>query len=388
MHIHGHRILWTLGRAILNEGPECAMDAATTKGFDRLVCGRTDSSRTLRLARRLISLLQVLALAWSLCAGALSNFALAETEPKGPPKRALHTVWVGGKLRQFTVYLPNQANCLAASGAEEGSHLLPVVFAFHGVLMNGETMAQMTRLEQTGNRCGFIVVYPDGDGHGIFRTWNAGGRSGRLERVAEDDVAFFRCMVDEVQRQYPVDSKRIHATGFSNGAMLCYRLAAETSDLIASIGPVAGTLAVAVPSTARPVPAIHIHGTEDKIVPWNGPNKRTPKNLDFMSVPETISAWNKQLGGGEAAENGLAVDCETECCVDRIADGTRIEIDLYYRGGDSSERELVYQFVRVVGGGHAWPGGWNREWIVGRSSEELIANEVLWEFFKQHPQGY
>jgi polyhydroxybutyrate depolymerase len=36
-------------------------------------------------------------------------------------------------------------------------------------------------------------------------------------------------------------------------------------------------------------------------------------------------------------------------------------------------------------GGHTWPGGKNREWVVGDTSEEFSANEMMWEFFQKHP---
>ena len=50
-----------------------------------------------------------------------------------------------------------------------------------------------------------------------------------------------------------VDPKRVFATGMSNGAMMCYRLAAELSNRIAAIAPIAGTMAIDNCQPARPV---------------------------------------------------------------------------------------------------------------------------------------
>lgn len=314
-----------------------------------------------------------------------------------------HAILYQGDTRSFSVYLPNQS----ANSCEP----LPVVFAFHGVLMNGQTMAEMTDLHELGARCGFIVVYPDGSGHGRFRTWNAGGRSGRLERVAEDDVGFVRAMLRIVQSKYCVDPDRIHATGFSNGAMMCYRLAVEMPHVFASIAPVAGTLAVpatasssltASPLRPRAVPSLHIHGTEDKFVPWDGPNARTPKNLDFCSVPQTVAAWTRL----HATTYNTSILCNTLPCSDRVQDGTHIDIQSYQVDSsviDNSAEEdiatesgmgsatstpspIAIQLVRVHGGGHTWPSGKNREWLVGTTSKEFSANERMWTFFQEHPK--
>ncbi|MCY3007235.1 MAG: alpha/beta hydrolase-fold protein [Planctomycetota bacterium] len=294
-----------------------------------------------------------------------------------PSRKIRHVLFYDGQAREFSVYLPPACN------SDEQAAALPVVFAFHGVMMNGETMAKMTLLHELGNRCNFIVVYPDGDGHGILRTWNSGGRSGRLERIAEDDVGFVRCVVAQLQKQYRIDPKRIHATGFSNGAMLCYRLAVEAPEVFASIAPIAGTLAVPVRGALRFVPTLHIHGTEDKVVAWDGPNRKTPKNLDFMSVPQTLDAWKNLLTASNNESESPKLVCRAEKWPDRKADGTRIEVQRYAIDPDSDVPDL--QFVRVIGGGHTWPGGENREWVVGKTSEEFNANEMMWDFFQNHP---
>lgn len=322
-------------------------------------------------------LLALISLGENSCAVAAGP-AAAGPVAAGPGRKIRHVLFYDGQPREFSVYLP------AACNSDKQANGFPVVFAFHGVMMNGETMAKMTLLHELGNRCNFIVVYPDGDGHGILRTWNSGGRSGRLERIAEDDVGFVRCVIGQLQNRYSIDPKRIHATGFSNGAMLCYRLAVEAPEVFASIAPIAGTLAVPVRNASRFVPTLHIHGTEDKVVAWDGPNLKTPKNLEFLSVPQTLETWKKLLSasGTHVAENPMLV-CRAEKWPDRKADGTRIEVQRFGLDPESDVPDL--QFVRVIGGGHTWPGGENREWVVGNTSEEFNANEMMWDFFQNHP---
>jgi hypothetical protein len=41
----------------------------------------------------------------------------------------------------------------------------------------------------------------------------------------------------------------------------------------------------------------------------------------------------------------------------------------------------------IEGGGHTWPGGKHlAEWIAGRTTDEIKATSVMWDFFVQHPR--
>ncbi|MBW1972604.1 MAG: phospholipase, partial [Deltaproteobacteria bacterium] len=40
----------------------------------------------------------------------------------------------------------------------------------------------------------------------------------------------------------------------------------------------------------------------------------------------------------------------------------------------------------IEGGGHTWPGGYQYlpERIIGKSSKDIDASKVIWNFFKRH----
>jgi polyhydroxybutyrate depolymerase len=41
-------------------------------------------------------------------------------------------------------------------------------------------------------------------------------------------------------------------------------------------------------------------------------------------------------------------------------------------------------FYTIAGGGHSWPGGDPLpKWIVGTTSQDINATQIMWEFFKQ-----
>ena len=91
-----------------------------------------------------------------------------------------------------------------------------------------------------------------------------------------DDVAFIGKLLDDLGTVVTVDEKRVYACGMSNGGMMCYRLAAELSDRIAAVAPVAGTIAIDESKPKRPVPVIHFHGTKDTIVPFEAAKGKAP----------------------------------------------------------------------------------------------------------------
>lgn len=149
---------------------------------------------------------------------------------------------VEGVNRHFIVYHPE--------GYDGQS--LPVVFMFHGTSGNGEKFYNISGWKEKADRTGLIAVFPSAlrycveeDGRRKNTTkWN----EGKLERTAcegqeiKDDVLFFREMVKFLRSNYPVDQKRIYASGFSNGANFVSRLTLEASDILAATTMFAGYL--------------------------------------------------------------------------------------------------------------------------------------------------
>ena len=129
----------------------------------------------------------------------------------------------------------------------DGRSPLPILFAFHGGGGNRRSAASVTCpdgkldapecLSAVAKAAGFALVRADGTGSRPVRnvrTWNAGGgvgpwncTSGGACASGVDDVRFFDDLLAEVGRVVPVDPKRVHLTGLSNGAAISHRLACE-----------------------------------------------------------------------------------------------------------------------------------------------------------------
>ena len=61
-------------------------------------------------------------------------------------------------------------------------------------------------------------------------------------------------------------------------------------------------------------------------------------------------------------------------------DSTRVIRKTYGPGPGNSEVVLVV----VEGGGHTWPGVPSAQWLLGKTTRRIHANDVIWAFFSKH----
>ncbi|MBI3354735.1 MAG: prolyl oligopeptidase family serine peptidase [Nitrospirae bacterium] len=262
---------------------------------------------------------------------------------------------------------------------------MPLVIALHG---GGGTGSRMEKLTQGGfnalsDREGFIVVYPDG----LEKHWND-GRSvkeagWRAHKENADDVGFITVLIEHLVKEQNVDSKKVYITGVSNGALMSSRLACEKTEKITAIALVAGTIAENFAprcSPSRPIPILMMHGTEDSFILWEGGEiaEKLPRGRKFgrtLSVPETVKFW---VANNECSSPPIITQ-ETD---KDPKDNTRVRKEAYSDCKDGAE-VILYA---IENGGHTWPSGhkYLPERIVGRTSKDIDANEVIWDFFKRH----
>ncbi len=315
----------------------------------------------------------------------------AKAEPRGRDR--MHTLEHDGMTRHFRVHLPARR-----AGVDRPREKLPVVLVFHGGGGNIDGMVRTSGMDGAADEFGFIAVYPAGTGpiKGKLLTWNAGRCCGSAMQDGVDDVGFVTGLIDDLAERYGIDRRRVYATGHSNGALMSYRLACELAGRIAAVAPNGSQGLPGECRPSRPVPVLHIHGTEDRCALYGGgecggcfadffrdlglPVKR--KTWSCPPVPEAVSGWaskNRCSGETETTLEQGDVRCDT------------------YRGcaGDAD-----VTLCTVDGGGHTWPGGdygpqicrtrpdgaLCRRWRqgVGEINRDIDANEVMWEFFSRH----
>ena len=247
----------------------------------------------------------------------------------------------------------------------DGSQPVPLVLAFHGVGLDADEMMRISGFSSQADSSGFIVVYPNGTGG--TKSWNGGHCCGEAAKNNVDDVSFVRALIGELATSINIDPKRIYATGFSNGAILTYRLACELSDLIAAVGPVSATQVLQDMQACqpeRPVAIIHFHGTEDDPNPYYG--GETLAGFQFIPVDTAIQFW--------VGFNGCPLQPQ------RSESGS-IRNELYSPCESGSAVELY----TITGGKHAWPGGEAVNQVMGEPNMEISATVLMWEFFLSHP---
>jgi polyhydroxybutyrate depolymerase len=286
---------------------------------------------------------------------------LKQAGPLGPGDHS-RSLMMGEQERSYLVHVPKNY---------DPKKPVPVVLALHGAAMDGAMMVWFSGLSGKADGAGFVVVYPSGTGIGPFRTWNAGGFKGKMGEGRADDVAFLGKLLDELGLLVNVDTKRVHACGMSNGAMMCYRLAAELSDRIAAIAPVAGTIAIEESKPKRPVSVIHFHGTQDTFIPFETAKGGTPAFMKLKGVEDSIQTWVKLNG------------CEEKAKADVLSkDGDEMKVTRTSYGGGKDGAEVV--LVVIEGGGHTWPGQPPPVGFMGKSAMNISANDLMWEFFQKH----
>jgi polyhydroxybutyrate depolymerase len=260
-----------------------------------------------------------------------------------------------GIVRRYLLYVPRH---FRSSGAA-----LPLVLLFHGGSGAPRAIARRTGMHYIAEREGFIVAYPAGTPARRGLTWNAGGH----ELAANvDDVGFVRVLLDDLERRYGVDHRRVYAAGLSLGGMLAYRLACMLSDRFAAIAVVAGTMTTENCRPAQPVSVLHIHGTADQRVPLRGGHGRfSAARNNWPSVLDGIERW---CTINHCAKPGQVV---------RLVDGL---VGHRYTG------DADVEFWLIEGGRHGWPGVTTRGWAWRRRAAPpgFNASEKVWTFFADH----
>ena len=269
------------------------------------------------------------------------------------------TLKSGGDLRNYWLVCPE--------GIEK-TKPAPLLMVLHGSAGSGEDMMTVTRrgFERLADKEKFVVVYPDA----LERRWNDQGGT-------VDDVGFLLAIVDKLVADGLVDKNRIYVAGISNGGMMAQRLACEQADRIAGIATVAGGLPEPLQATCKParaLPVLVIHGTEDPIVPWSGGAVAGFEDFGkVLSARETAKFWaaNNRCGDGGV----IAAEPDRD-----PKDGTRVKMEVFA----SCPAGAAVKLAAVEGGGHTWPGGYQYlpERFIGRTSQDVDANMLIWDFFK------
>lgn len=223
---------------------------------------------------------------------ALSTFVFSAWAAKVDTEKS---ITVNGTARKYILYVPNNVKENA-----------PLVISLHGA--SGHDTDHSPFRTNVADSKGCIVVYPQGllQNFGPFGTvpgWNATGE-------ANEEIDFFKAIIDEVEKSYTIDRKRIYCCGFSNGGMMTYATASAASDIFAACASISGFQLNEFHQRHtgyRPVPFLHIHGKADDFVKFSCTpiiRSNTSARNGASSVSKTTTISGKYTKYEYAAEEG------------------------------------------------------------------------------------
>lgn len=233
-----------------------------------------------------------------------------------------HYTWQGVQ-REYLMFEP---------AGREGA--VPLMFFLHGLGDNITRCAEEMQFDSLATRYGWVIVVPQALKVRGSTMWNAG-----LGGTA-DDGGFLMGLLDSLVNVGRVNADSVFCTGFSMGGFMTHRMAIEYGDRITACAPVSGLISYALAEDVplEPVRVMHIHGTSDEVVGWNGGSAYFGNiGISVDSLTFFWIGWNNC--SGTATVDSLP---------DRMNDGLRF-VRHTYRGGDAE-----FQLLEVIGGRHDW----------------------------------
>ena len=189
-----------------------------------------------------------------------------------------------GELRQYLTYVPE---IYTSSGIAR-----PLLFNFHGGSGSASGQVYTADFRPIADTANFILVYPQGT---FGSTWNSSLPTNPRTKMFVDDFGFVDAMIKKINSDYifGIDTTRVYATGYSNGADISLSLACARSDKIAAVASVSGLLDRHTAENSNPltVGVLSIHGTNDFSRPYE-------YGLDgyYFTIDELNTYWSSING--------------------------------------------------------------------------------------------
>jgi polyhydroxybutyrate depolymerase len=278
------------------------------------------------------------------------------------------TITVDGRQREYIIHLPP---------SYQTANKFPILFGLHGGGGNYEQTIKFYNLNGLADKDSFIVIYPNA----IAKSWTIPGFSTRSKNAdtTVDDVHFISVLIDTIIQHYKGDSTKVFTTGISRGGEFSLYLADKLSSRITAIAPVCAS----VPKNflknytfKHPTPVLLINGTEDPLIPYNGgfgKYLRTDEPGEGFDMASTDDLVNKIISLDSCGKslkmlNNMPDNAPDDGCTAIYTDYICTNVDII--------------FIKVVNGGHTWPGGkqYLPKFIIGKVCRDFNAEDEIFNF--------
>lgn len=216
---------------------------------------------------------------------------------------------VGGLARDYRLLVP-----------PGGRHARPLLLALHPLHGYALSFERRSGLDAGALAADVVVAYPDG----VDRSWNAGTCCQPAAGRDVDDVAFLEAVVADVARRTPIDPSRVAVTGFSNGALMSYRLVCTAGSGVRVAVPVAGDLVSGACRPSGPVSVLHVHGARDRVIPLDGEASSPIDPAGFPPARTSIQLVAAADGCTASVDSGAVAVSEWRAS--GCAAGSRVEL--------------------------------------------------------------
>ena len=254
-----------------------------------------------------------------------------------------------GVQRSYNYYVPSTWNI---------TQQVPLLFVLHGLTQTGSGVMDITGFNDIAEENNFIVCYPNG----LNESWNA---NMNITFSSADDKGFLEALTEYFQANFNTDPSRQYLCGFSTGGFMSHKMVCESSECYAAIATVSGNMSDTVYSNCLPQGSpsvLHIHGTADAVVPYNGGPSTG------VSVDEVMTFWQNHLA------------CSTNPVISPMPNTNLFDLSSPERWVWQNCGQDELELIRVDGGGHQWPGITTFVGGVGTINMDFYSPDEIWDF--------
>ena len=248
--------------------------------------------------------------------------------------------------RKYLIYIPK---------SYEGKKEVPLLLNFHPFGTSAEYQLGISDFRQLSEDKEFILVYPEGAELASGEPhWNP-LKKDPTNKSNSDDINFTNDLIDLISNNLNINSEKVYAVGYSNGADMAYGLATYLSSKISAIAAVSGSMYELMSTGDKPshsTSVLNMTGTSDSIRPYEGIDG------SLLAVDESLSYW-KEIN---AIKSSPIIISETSNSEDVV-------ISSY----TTDNQIMTVANYKIINGGHNW---FNLN-ISGKDT-----NNIIWDFFE------
>ena len=269
-----------------------------------------------------------------------------------------------GLDREYIIYVPSNYN---------GSQSVPLLFSFHGGGGYASDHMLMTNFNVISDTAGFIAVYPQGavDYNGADPGTTPSTSWLHKAPTDHNDINFIAAIIDTLANEFMIDQNRVYACGYSEGGIFSYELGCRLSDRVAAFSSVSGSMLTdafrsndygfGICSPSHPTAVMLIPGDSD----FNYHSMYDGFQPYYMAVSEITEYWQNFNNTDVSPIVNNIINSNT-------TDGSTVEKREWLNG----ENCVSVTELKVIGGGHDWPGS--------SGNMDISASEEIWRFVSQY----